>query len=107
MANLVLFNSKAAAEFYMLPEHARAVLAAIGKDLTTDGIITPAQVPAARQALQAAVDCAAPPPADLDDPDQAPPPAMTRAVGFAQRAFPLLAMLRAAEKKSLDVIWRA
>jgi hypothetical protein len=99
---LVVFRSKAAGEFYMLSENAQAVLGAIGRALTDRGVIAAADVPEALAKLQAAVDQAqAPPEEDEDD----PPPAMARGVGFAQRAFPLLDMLRAAAKKNVDVTW--
>jgi Domain of unknown function (DUF1840) len=103
MGNLVTFNSKAAGEFYMLREHAQAVLAVVGKELSPEGIITADQVAGALAALQSAVDRAAKPTAD-DQEDVMP---MARSVGFAQRAFPLLDMLRAAQKKKADVIWRS
>jgi Domain of unknown function (DUF1840) len=99
---IVVFRSKAAGEFYMLSENAQAVLNALGRPLTERGVIPAAQVPEALRKLQAVVDQAqSPPPEDEDD----PPPAMGRQVGFAQRAFPLLEMLRAAEKRQADVTW--
>jgi Domain of unknown function (DUF1840) len=107
VGNLVTFNSKAAGEFYMLREHATAVLGVIGKDLTPEGIITIEQVPAALAALQTAVDrvaAASKAAPDNEEAERELPPAI-RSVGFAQRAFPLLDMLRAAQKKRADVIW--
>ncbi|MGL4639087.1 MAG: DUF1840 family protein, partial [Shewanella sp.] len=52
--------------------------------------------------FKAAVDQAQAPP---EDDEEDPPPAMARPVGFAQRAFPLLDMLRAAAAKQADVTW--
>jgi Domain of unknown function (DUF1840) len=99
---VIVFRSKAAGEFYMLSENAQTVLATIGRPLTERGVIPAAEVPEALAKLQLAVDRAqAPPDEDEDD----PPPAMARGVGFAQRAFPLLDMLRAAAKKQVDVTW--
>jgi hypothetical protein len=99
---LIVFRSKAAGEFYMLSENAQAVLNAIGRPLTERGVIPAAEVQDALTKLQNAVDRAqAPPEEDEDD----PPPAMARGVGFAQRAFPLLDMLRAAARKNADVTW--
>jgi hypothetical protein len=99
---VIVFRSKAAGEFYMLSENAQTVLAAIGRPLSERGVISAADAPHALAKLQEAVDKAqAPPEEDEDD----PPPAMARGVGFAQRAFPLLDMLRAAAKKNVDVTW--
>ncbi len=103
LKNLIVFRCPAAGEFYMLREHAQRVLAAIGKEMTEQGIITSEQVPAALAALQLAVEHAVAPP---DTSEQDPPlPKMEQPVGFAQRAFPLLDMLHAASKKKVEVTW--
>jgi hypothetical protein len=99
---LVVFRCKVAATFYMLGENAESVLAAIGKPMAPRGIITVDQLPAAITALQLAADQSSPP---ADPPDEEIVSPIVREVGFAQRAFPLLEMMRAALKKKADVTW--
>lgn len=101
---LVVFRSKAAGEFYMLSENAQTVFGAMGIAPAQQGVIPADQVPQALAKLQEAVDRAQAP-AQEEDEDDDPPPAMARPVGFAQRAFPLLEMLRAAAKQQVDVTW--
>ncbi|MGH6622552.1 MAG: DUF1840 domain-containing protein [Burkholderiaceae bacterium] len=107
---LVVFRSRAAGEIYMFAESAARIFAILGRAETPRGVITVDQVPDALQRLSAAVDLekaetrAAESAADsreraIDD------PARPQGVTLAQRAFPLLEMLRAAEKKKVDVTW--
>ena len=103
LRRLIIFRSPAAGEFYMLREHAQKVLKAIGKEMSEQGIITREQVPAALAALQLAIkDAAVPPTKEEQD---SPASKTEEVVGFAQRAFPLLDMLRAASKKKVEVTW--
>ncbi|GAA5091174.1 MULTISPECIES: DUF1840 domain-containing protein [Paenalcaligenes] len=109
---LITFISKASASILMLGKHALPVLEAAGKRfedgvLPERGVFTPDQLPAAIAGLKAAMDEA--PVVDdevnEDDPDAPKVPAMSRAVGFKQRAYPLYEMLVAAQKQSVDVMW--
>ena len=103
LRRLIIFRSPAAGEFYMLREHAQDVLAAVGKEMTEQGIITREQVPAALAALQLAIKNAAVA-AEKEERDSSVSKT-EEAVRFAQRAFPLLDMLRAASKKKVEVTW--
>ena len=107
---LVTFSSKNAPSVLMLSQHARVVLEAAGKttvaDLPARGVFTPEQLPAAVAALEQAI-AAAPTSQDNDDEDsnEPPVPAMSREVGFAQRAFPLLDLFRRAQAAGDNVMW--
>ena len=105
---LVIFRSKAAADITMFAENARRIFEILGRPESQRGVITSEQVPDALQRLNAAV--------DQDKVHQKTDPASTennepsetvqaRGVTFSQRAFPLMEMLRAAQKKGADVTW--
>ncbi|HXF44736.1 MAG TPA: DUF1840 domain-containing protein [Burkholderiaceae bacterium] len=109
---LVVFRSKAAGEIYMFPETARRIFEIIGKEYAPRGVIAAAQIPQALARLTAAVE---------DEKAQAKAAERERAeaerrgepqapaeqpITLAQRAYPLLEMLRAAQKKNVDVTWR-
>jgi len=106
---LVVFRSKADAEIFMFAESANRILAIIGKEQSPKGVITADQLPGALANLQAAVDeekaelKAAADAARADDRSDAATGA--RAITLGQRAFPLLEMMRAANKRKVDVTW--
>jgi hypothetical protein len=102
------FKSKAAGTVVMTGPVAERLLAIVGKEPGPTGIFTVAQMPAALAALQAAVDlekAEGPPPAGTDD--EPHPPDGPRAVSLAQRAWPLMELLRAAHKADQPVTWGA
>lgn len=108
---LVAFRSKAAGEIFMFAETAQRIFRIIGKEEAPRGVITAARVPDALARLQAAVDEekaqlqeAA---AQAEDGDRRGDEATqgARAITLGQRAFPLIEMLRAAQKKNVDVTW--
>jgi hypothetical protein len=107
---LVVFRSKAAGEIYMFAETARRIFDIIGKTDAPRGVITADQVPEALVRLQDAVDeekaqlkAAAGQAQDADR--RGDEVAAARAITLGQRAFPMLEMLRAAQKKKVDVTW--
>ena len=109
---LVIFRSKVAADIVMFAENARRIFEIIGRPESARGVITAAQVPDALQRLTAAVDqekeqlWAAPAPRDGDQEGrQAADDLRARGGTLSQRAFPLIQMLSAAEKKNADVTW--
>lgn len=109
---LVIFRSKAAAEITMFAENARRIFEIIGRPESARGVITAEQVPDALQRLTAAVEQekaqqrqASADAANDDEPEGKA--AQARGVTFSQRAFPLIEMLRAAQKKKADVTWGA
>jgi len=110
--SLVVFRSKAAGEIFMFAETARRILAIIGKEDAPRGVISAEQIGAALDRLTAAVEEEK---AQIrqarEDAEQAQrrgEPAAEeggRAITLAQRAHPLLEMLRAAQSKRVDVTW--
>ena len=108
---LVVFRSKAAGEIFMFAETARRILAIVGKEDTPRGVISAEQVGEALARLNAAVE------EEKSQLEQAreeaeqaqrrgePAAEGARAITLGQRAFPLLEMLRAAQKKKVDVTW--
>jgi hypothetical protein len=107
---LVVFRSKAAGEIFMFAETARRIFDILGRPDAPRGVITAEQVPDALERLTAAVEeekaqlKAAEAEADLRDKEGANG-VSARAITLAQRAFPLLEMLRAARKSNVDVTW--
>lgn len=101
------FKSKATGTVVMTQKVAERLLAIIGKSPGPTGIIVPAQMPQAIAALEAAV-AAEPAQAtaeqddarDLDDEERA-----ARAVTLAQRAWPLIDMLRSALAADREITW--
>lgn len=110
---LVIFRSKVAGDIIMLGENARRIFEVIGRPESGRGVITAAQVPDALQRLTAAVEQekeqqgAAAPGEGRDGNDEPAHGARARGVTFSQRAFPLIEMLRAAQRKEVDVTWGA
>ncbi|OGB27601.1 MAG: hypothetical protein A3I66_06935 [Burkholderiales bacterium RIFCSPLOWO2_02_FULL_57_36] len=108
---LVTFKSKAAADVVMYEEHAKRILDLFGKDIKR-GVITAAESGDAITRLEAEIaqskthaaseeirdDIEAHP---VDDNGHEPIPS----VSFATRSYPLLEMLRAAQKQGHVVAW--
>ena len=107
---LVVFRSKAAGEIFMFAETARRIFEIVGRQDAPRGVITAEQVPEALQKLVDAVEeekeqlKAAKEDADLHD-RQGDGTPQQRPITLGQRAFPLIEMLRAAQKKKVDVTW--
>ena len=106
---LVIFRSKAAADITMFAENARRIFEIIGRPESARGVITAEQVPDALQRLTDAVaqEKAQQKEASADTGNDEPEskPTQSRGVTFSQRAFPLIEMLRAAQKKNAHVTW--
>ena len=108
---LVVFRSKAAAEIYMFAETARRLLQIVGKTESERGVIRAEEVGDALNRLTAAVEQEK---AELRD-DRARRELDERTgdthservlpITLGQRAFPLIEMLRAAQRKQVDVTW--
>ena len=111
---LITFRSKAASDVTMFGAHAKRILELLQKD-PHRGVITAEQAPAALAILEKeAADSRIHPISDdvkhdidvhhghdEDDAEHEAP----QAVSFATRAFPLMEMLRAAERKGVDIVW--
>jgi len=109
---LVTFKSKAAADIPMYPEHAKMLLAVVGKPFEPEsapqGIITAAEAPAALVKLKAAADASRRTAKDAADGAQNAAddqPGQAISVSLAQRAFPLIDMLERAVKDKRDIVW--
>ena len=102
------FVSRATAEMIMLEADAKNILKIVGKDPSAQGIITVAQIPAAIQALQAAVAAEderskqAAPDKDAEDEDGKD---VKATVGLKQRAVPFIDMLQRSAAEGADVVW--
>ena len=107
---LVVFRSKAAGEIFMFAETTRRIFQIIGRQDAPRGVITADQVP---DALQRLVDAVEQEKAEIkaaqqqaDDADkQGDGSVRERPVTLGQRAYPLIEMLRAAQKQQVDVTW--
>lgn len=111
---LVTFKSKAAAEVMMYEEHAKRILDLLKKDVKR-GIMTAAEMPNAVTKLEAEIaesrlhptseevqrDVLAHHGEDVEDNEHEP----VEYVSFATRAYPLLEMMRAAQRDGNDVMW--
>ena len=103
------FKSKATGDLIMLGPHGDQVLRLIGREPAAQGIIEPAAMAAALSALQDAVaaesDQAAAAAGDDTgtNPDTSPDPA--RAVALRQRVWPMVEMLRRAQRAGAAVVW--
>jgi hypothetical protein len=108
---LVVFRSRAAGEIFMFAETAHRIFEIIGRQDAPRGVITAEQVPDALARLVAAVDeekaqlKAAQEDADQHDRQGDAGGVQQRPITLGQRAFPLIEMLRAAQKKQVDVTW--
>jgi hypothetical protein len=107
---LVVFRSKAAGEIFMFEESARRIFEIIGRQESPRGVITAEQVPEALHRLVDAVEeekaqlKAAREDAELQD-KQGDGTVQPRPITLGQRAFPLVEMLREAQKMKVDVTW--
>ncbi|HEX2530668.1 MAG TPA: DUF1840 domain-containing protein [Burkholderiaceae bacterium] len=110
---LVIFKSKAAAEVIMYEEHAKRILDLLHKDIKR-GVITAAETVDAISTLEQEIarsktqseeenqreEVTGRGPEDDDRQRE-----RREFVSFATRAYPLLEMLRAANRKGNDVLW--
>lgn len=104
---LVTFKSKAAADILMYSVHAKPILDLLGKDIER-GVITAEETGQAIQRIEseiAARKLSAPPPHDHDDIDGDAKKGLNEVVSFGARAYPLLEMLRAAQREQAFVMW--
>jgi len=106
------FKSKAAGDVIMLQPTGDKVLAIIGKDVTPKGIIEPAQMAAAIQALGDAVavdDAARTRAAAGDEPAPGgggePGPDTRDKISLRQRAWPLVEMMKRALAANEPITW--
>ncbi|WP_341668116.1 DUF1840 domain-containing protein [Alcaligenes sp. SDU_A2] len=107
---LVVFKSKAAANVLMFVEHAMPILRAAGRSypdgLPERGVFTAEQLPSAIKGIEHAVgQDRENEQSPHEDEDREPDHPISQAVSFKQRAFPLLDMMREANKSGDPVLW--
>ena len=94
---LYRFKSKNMGDVIMLEANGRQILEIIGKTPGPKGIIQPAQMPSAIQALKAAI--------ALEDSSEEDGGVLPEGVGLHQRAKPFIDMLRWNHKADQEVVW--
>ena len=100
------FKSRATGSVVMTQKVGERLLTIIGKTPGPKGIILPEQMPAAILALEAAIAAERAQPADDEPEDDAQrDPERSRAITLAQRAWPLIDMLRTAAAAEREITW--
>ena len=99
---LYKFKSKNAGDVIMLEANGRKMLEVIGKDAGPTGIILAAQMPAAIEALQAAIALEESTQQVLDAEGE---PVKGDAPGLRQRAMPFIDMFKRNHSAGTDVTW--
>ena len=102
------FRSKADADLLMMEPVGDQILRIVGREPSRSGIIEVAAIPAAIGALEAAI--AAERMAqrgERRDDDAAEERDRGQRVGLAQRAWPMLAMMKRALAEGADIVWGA
>ena len=97
-----VFRSRSAADLIMMEPIGDRLLRIIGKEPAARGIIEAAALPAAIAAIEAAVE------ADRREggvDDDAEPDTKEPRIGLAQRAWPLLDMMKRAQADKNDIVW--
>jgi len=107
-AMLITFKCRAAPDVVMLENLAQFLVGIVGKRLGERGVITHDEVPGAIARLEAAITTNKQELAEHEghfhegedgyEHHELP-------IGLAQRAFPFLDMLRAAQKENADIVW--
>ncbi len=104
---LYKFKSKAAGDVIMLATSGDRVLRILGREPAAKGILEVAAMPAAIQAIEAAVveDEQARRDAEAEAAAQGKPLPPREAVTLRQRAWPLLEMMRRCHAARADIVW--
>jgi len=93
------FKSKAGADVIMLQPHGDQLLRLLGREPAAQGIIEPADLPQAIQALQQAAARAQAPQADDGEGDG------ERGVGLRQRLWPMIELMKRAQAEREPIVW--
>lgn len=102
------FRSKAGADLIMLGANGDEMLRLLGREPAAQGILEPADLPAARRALEAALaaaDAAAAAAAAQQQGEDDPEACARRAVGLRQRLWPMLQLIDRAAAAGEPIVW--
>jgi len=103
---LYKFKCKAAGDVIMLGPNGDQLLGLLGREPSAQGIIEVAAMPAALQALQAAIDAEAARAAEAGEGEEADGQAAgARVVALRQRLWPMMELLRRAHAAEVPVVW--
>ncbi|WP_310567990.1 DUF1840 domain-containing protein [Hydrogenophaga sp.] len=105
--SLYRFKSRETGDLVMLQPHGRRILEVLGKDPDGPGIIQPAEMAAAVQALRAAAEAEEAEQQRLKDEAQARgevPPEFDQ-VSLRLRSVPFIEMLQRCEKAQVEIVW--
>lgn len=102
----IKFKSQATGDLVMVQAHALALLKVIGKPDSVRGILEPADMPAALQALRALSDEPPAPVEGSSDADDGKTPSFQdEAVSLHTRAWPLIKMIEEAQAADKPIVW--
>lgn len=105
----ITFKSQATGDLVMLNASAQALLKVLGKSAQGQGILVPADMPAALQALRSLpepVKAEPQPVAEGEEPQpQIEPSFLDEAVSLRQRAWPLIQMIERALAADKPIVW--
>ncbi len=104
------FKSRATGDLIMLEPNGRQILKIIGKDATPShgqGILLPQDMPAAVQALEAAVahEEAQRAQAALEAQERGEAPPRFEGISLRQRALPFIEMLKRCQRADKEIVW--
>ncbi|MBK9359792.1 MAG: DUF1840 domain-containing protein [Rubrivivax sp.] len=99
------FKSKATGDLIMLGPNGDQLLRLLGREPAPKGIIEPADMPAARQRLEAALADAEAAAAQAGADGQPDDERTREAVGLRQRVWPMLQMLERAAAAREAIVW--
>lgn len=105
--SLYRFKSRETSDLVMLKPHGQRILEVLGKDPEGPGILQPADMAAAVQALRAAAEAEDAEQKRLKEEAQARgevPPEFDQ-VGLRLRSVPFIEMLQRCEKAQVEVVW--
>lgn len=97
------FKSKSDADLIMMQPVGDQIMAVLGRAPAAQGIIEASALPAAIEALEKAIAAAEMARQGSRDDDSEERGAV--AVGLAQRAWPLLEMMRRSQRENADIVW--
>jgi hypothetical protein len=102
------FKSRETGDLVMLQQHGQRMLEILGKNLSGRGIIQPAEMSGAIQAIRAAVavdDAARQKQKEKSEDDHGQDEALMDTVSLRMRAAPFIEMLQRCEAAGVEIVW--